>query len=184
MESNSPQLPLESVDLFVPELKELGSIIEDGLKSNFKFAKVEVVDCPDLSQPPFHLAAKGNSGVFTIPYSNSCTYPIFKEVSCKKNKYYVSEEHLEENHKNIFLYICCFESESLKASVKSTNQIRKRSYLVQLVSDSLIYATHEILMACDDLRMSERYHFKCLGVSQYNIPPLENWLISSCHSSW
>jgi len=59
MESNSPQLPLESVDLFVPELKELGSIIEDGLKSNFKFAKVEVVDCPDLSQPPFHLAAKG-----------------------------------------------------------------------------------------------------------------------------
>ena len=103
MESNSPQLPLESVDLFVPELKELGSIIEDGLKSNFKFAKVEVVDCPDLSQPPFHLAAKGNSGVFTIPYSNSCTYPIFKEVSCKKTNI-MSQKNILRKITKIFFY--------------------------------------------------------------------------------
>ena len=64
MESKSSSLPIESVDFFVPELKELGSIIEGALRANFESAVVEVVDCPDLSQPPFHLAAQGNFGLF------------------------------------------------------------------------------------------------------------------------
>jgi len=62
MESKSSSLPIESVDFFVPELKELGSIIEGALRANFESAVVEVVDCPDLSQPPFHLAAQGLCG--------------------------------------------------------------------------------------------------------------------------
>jgi len=62
MESNSLHLPLESVDLFVPDLKELGDVVEAALRGNFESAKVEVVNCPDLSQPPFHLAAQGLCG--------------------------------------------------------------------------------------------------------------------------
>lgn len=42
--------------------KNLVLVLQNGLKSNFKEVKVEVVDCPDLTQAPFHLASPGLSG--------------------------------------------------------------------------------------------------------------------------
>lgn len=36
------------------------------MKSNFAEVRVEIVDCPDLTQAPFHLAAKGLDGDPTI----------------------------------------------------------------------------------------------------------------------
>jgi hypothetical protein len=45
-----------------PPLDELAAVIESSLLSNFKTASATVVQCPDLKQPPFNLAASGLSG--------------------------------------------------------------------------------------------------------------------------
>ncbi|KAL2794612.1 hypothetical protein BJX66DRAFT_303475 [Aspergillus keveii] len=45
-----------------PPLAELASIIEDALRQNFTHASAEVVECPDLREPPFGLSAPGLSG--------------------------------------------------------------------------------------------------------------------------
>ena len=37
-----------------------------GLKTNFAEVSVSVVDCPDLTQPPWHLAAPGTSLITLI----------------------------------------------------------------------------------------------------------------------
>ena len=50
---------VESYNLHVPPLDELAHVIECGLKENFGNALVQVVDCPDLTQEPFHLSAPG-----------------------------------------------------------------------------------------------------------------------------
>ncbi|KAJ5669154.1 hypothetical protein N7462_010224 [Penicillium macrosclerotiorum] len=45
-----------------PPLNELAPVIEKALQANFIDATVSVVQCPDLRQPPFHLAGPGLSG--------------------------------------------------------------------------------------------------------------------------
>jgi hypothetical protein len=45
-----------------PPLDELAAVIESSLLSNFQVASARVVECPDLKQPPFNLAASGLSG--------------------------------------------------------------------------------------------------------------------------
>jgi hypothetical protein len=62
MASNDKAYPYEEKDLFLPPLVDLASVLEDGLKNNFKEVSVGVVDCPDLTQTPWHLAAKGLGG--------------------------------------------------------------------------------------------------------------------------
>ena len=57
---HSVQAPsVEVADLHVPPLDEVAAAIENGLKGNFLHAEVQVVDCPDLTKEPFHLAASG-----------------------------------------------------------------------------------------------------------------------------
>jgi Domain of Unknown Function (DUF1907) len=41
-------------------------VLENGLKTNFAEVTVEIVDCPDLTQEPFHLASGGLGGDHTI----------------------------------------------------------------------------------------------------------------------
>lgn len=62
MALNAECLPMESKKLFVPPLTELAEVIKKTLKTNFAEVCVEVVDCPDLTQEPFTLAASGLSG--------------------------------------------------------------------------------------------------------------------------
>ncbi|KAJ0413098.1 hypothetical protein BJY00DRAFT_73404 [Aspergillus carlsbadensis] len=45
-----------------PPLAELASIIQNALRQNFTHATAEVVECPDLREAPFGLAARGLSG--------------------------------------------------------------------------------------------------------------------------
>lgn len=45
-----------------PPLGELATILKRSLESNFASAAVHVVECPDLREPPFNLAAPGLSG--------------------------------------------------------------------------------------------------------------------------
>jgi len=58
----SQQLPVQTLKLKLPPLEELCTVLEKALKSAFKNASVKVVDCPDLEQKPFGLAAKGLCG--------------------------------------------------------------------------------------------------------------------------
>ncbi|KAL2811395.1 hypothetical protein BJX63DRAFT_399187 [Aspergillus granulosus] len=45
-----------------PPLSELAAVIENALQQNFTHATAEVIQCPDLRQAPFGLAAAGLSG--------------------------------------------------------------------------------------------------------------------------
>lgn len=44
----------------------LFAVLLTGLKENFDEVSVDVVDCPDLTQAPYHLATSGLSGSPTI----------------------------------------------------------------------------------------------------------------------
>ncbi|XP_018610714.1 ester hydrolase C11orf54 homolog isoform X1 [Scleropages formosus] len=52
----------EKYELDVPPLQELCDVLHNGLKNNFADAQVRVVECPDLSQAPFHFPANGLCG--------------------------------------------------------------------------------------------------------------------------
>ena len=45
------------------------SVLNDGLKENFSTVEVTVLDCPDLTQAPFHLAAEGILSTLNISKS-------------------------------------------------------------------------------------------------------------------
>lgn len=59
-------LPFEEKALYVPSLDEVCKVVAAGLKSNFATVQVEVVDCPNLTQDPFHLAGQGLNGTPTL----------------------------------------------------------------------------------------------------------------------
>lgn len=52
--------------LHVPSLHEIKNVLEKGLSTNFAEAKVEIVECPNLTQKPFQLSASGLNGDPTI----------------------------------------------------------------------------------------------------------------------
>ncbi|XP_071848600.1 ester hydrolase C11orf54 homolog [Apostichopus japonicus] len=56
------EIPVEKCSLHVPDLDELCRVLQKGLSNNFKNVSVKTVECPDLTQKPFTLAAKGISG--------------------------------------------------------------------------------------------------------------------------
>ncbi|KAK7602618.1 hypothetical protein V9T40_008207 [Parthenolecanium corni] len=56
------KLSVEKKTLDTPNLEEVAKVLNSKLCDNFKEVCAEVVDCPDLTQAPFHLAAKGFGG--------------------------------------------------------------------------------------------------------------------------
>ncbi|XP_058463068.1 ester hydrolase C11orf54 homolog [Malaya genurostris] len=59
-------LPFEEKRLHTPPLDEVRNVVANGLKSNFATVHVEVVDCPNLMEDPFHLAGQGLNGSPTL----------------------------------------------------------------------------------------------------------------------
>ena len=55
-------LPVQSAVLAAPPLEEVAKALQNGLEKNYKEVSVTVVDCPDLSQQPWGLAAAGLCG--------------------------------------------------------------------------------------------------------------------------
>ncbi|KZL85171.1 ester hydrolase c11orf54-like protein [Colletotrichum incanum] len=53
---------VEKFPLSPPSLEELAEELKAPLAANYEHASVSVVQCPDLRNPPFHLAAEGLSG--------------------------------------------------------------------------------------------------------------------------
>lgn len=58
----SKSLPVESAKLDILPLEDIAKGLENGLKKNFRHASVTVVQCPDLTQSPWGLAASGLGG--------------------------------------------------------------------------------------------------------------------------
>ena len=52
------KMAVEFKNIPPPCLDEIRMVLETGLKKNYEEASVEIVDCPDLTQEPFKLAAK------------------------------------------------------------------------------------------------------------------------------
>lgn len=52
----------EKVQLHVPALEELSTVLQTGLQTNFAEVQVSVVDCPDLTKEPFQFPVKGLCG--------------------------------------------------------------------------------------------------------------------------
>ncbi|XP_076453385.1 ester hydrolase C11orf54 homolog [Babylonia areolata] len=55
-------IPVTKVPLHAPSLQEVAKVLQNGLGKNFGSVSVSVVDCPDLTQKPFNLAAQGLCG--------------------------------------------------------------------------------------------------------------------------
>jgi len=53
---------MEKVDLLVPPLEELAQVLSDALRTNFANVDVQVVECPNLQDPPWNLVAPGLCG--------------------------------------------------------------------------------------------------------------------------
>ncbi|KAG5348365.1 CK054 hydrolase, partial [Acromyrmex charruanus] len=86
-------MKLTSINLYVPEQTELATALQNELSSDFEEVTVEWVDCPDLTQEPFNLAAPGLCGDTTLldigGVSNLFPFPtedkIFKSKIYFKN---------------------------------------------------------------------------------------------------
>ncbi|CAL7951188.1 unnamed protein product [Xylocopa violacea] len=80
-------------NLHVPSLDEIKNVLKEGLVKNFEEVEVEVIDCPDLTQEPFTLAASGLNGNPTIFEIGG---PSFLLPTVQKNKLYDIQQLL--NH--------------------------------------------------------------------------------------
>jgi len=81
-------------ELSVTAIDEVVSVIHNGLKHNFHEVRVEVVDCPDLKQPPFSLASSGISG-----------NPILVDVGGVHNINLVKNHHAKFHLRDVFAQI-------------------------------------------------------------------------------
>lgn len=52
----------EKVQLFVPALEELCTVLQTGLQTNFAEVQVRVAECPDLTKEPFQFPVQGLCG--------------------------------------------------------------------------------------------------------------------------
>jgi len=56
------QWPIQEIALEKPELDELAAVLQKGLQAHYAEVRVEVVECPDLTQAPYGLTSKGLGG--------------------------------------------------------------------------------------------------------------------------
>lgn len=59
---SSQSVSVQKAPMHVPAMEEVAKVLTDGLCKNFVTVSVNVVDCPDLTQKPFSLAAPGLNG--------------------------------------------------------------------------------------------------------------------------
>ncbi|XP_011297234.1 ester hydrolase C11orf54 homolog [Fopius arisanus] len=82
----SPEsLKISQRQLFAPSLQEIKNVLSPALAENFSEVSIEVVDCPDLTQQPFTLAAAGLGGSKTILEVGG---PSFLLPSVQRDKVY------------------------------------------------------------------------------------------------
>ncbi|KAK1133178.1 hypothetical protein K0M31_014532 [Melipona bicolor] len=90
---NPNELTIVKRELHVPSLDEIKDVLKEGLVKNFANVEVEIVDCPDLTQEPFTLAASGLGGNSTLLEIGG---PSFLLPTVQKDKLYDIQQLL--NH--------------------------------------------------------------------------------------
>ncbi|KAG6457270.1 hypothetical protein O3G_MSEX010192 [Manduca sexta] len=55
-------VPIVEKELYQPPLDEVVQVLSNALRQNFEHVEVSVVECPDLTKPPYYLTASGLSG--------------------------------------------------------------------------------------------------------------------------
>ncbi|XP_003702672.1 ester hydrolase C11orf54 homolog [Megachile rotundata] len=91
------ELNITKKQLHVPSLDEVKEVLKEGLLTNFAEFQVEVVDCPNLMQEPFTLAAPGLGGNPTLLEIGG---PPFLLPMVQRNKVYDIRQllnHLQYN---------------------------------------------------------------------------------------
>jgi len=88
----SSSLPVEHKPLVVLPLEDVARVLEAGLKKNFSDASVTVVDCPDLREAPWGLAAQGLGGSTRILDIGGVPYLM---PSVKREKLYDMKDYPE-----------------------------------------------------------------------------------------
>ncbi|GAV05858.1 hypothetical protein RvY_15923-1 [Ramazzottius varieornatus] len=58
--------------LEVPSLEDLVDVFRIALEANFRNVAVRIVDCPDLTEPPYGMAAKGSWRTYCCVHVGSC----------------------------------------------------------------------------------------------------------------
>ncbi|RZF34327.1 hypothetical protein LSTR_LSTR008866 [Laodelphax striatellus] len=76
---------IERQALFQPQFDDVVKALSNGLKENFETVNVSLEDCPDLTQEPFHLAAKGLGG---CPKIVDVGGPPYLLPNVDKSRYY------------------------------------------------------------------------------------------------
>lgn len=87
------ELNITKKQLHVPSLDEIKEVLREGLVKNFAESQVEIVDCPNLMQEPFTLAAPGLGG---NPMLLEIGGPSFLLPTVQRNKLYDTRQLL--NH--------------------------------------------------------------------------------------
>ena len=82
---NANELDIIKKQLHVPTLNEIKDVLQEGLAKNFAEARVEIVDCPDLTAEPFALAAPGLNGNATLLEIGGPSYLL---PTVQRNKLY------------------------------------------------------------------------------------------------
>ncbi|XP_029036643.1 ester hydrolase C11orf54 homolog [Osmia bicornis bicornis] len=94
---NASGLNITKRQLHVPSLDEIKNVLNQGLAKNFAEFQVEIVDCPNLTQEPFTLAAPGLGGNPTLLEIGG---PPFLLPTVQRNKVYDIKQllnHLQYN---------------------------------------------------------------------------------------
>ncbi|XP_070496607.1 ester hydrolase C11orf54 homolog [Chironomus tepperi] len=100
MSLDSKSLKYESKYIFTPTLEELSKAITPGLNENFAEVTLSIIDCPDLSKAPYHLASSGLTGDTIVMEYGSPDYllplvdkskiydliPLIRNISGYENK--------------------------------------------------------------------------------------------------
>jgi len=81
--------PTETKDLFVPSNGEICKVLSQGLPKYFKEVSVNEVDCPNLTEKPWGLAAKGICG---SPKNLDVGGPPYLVPTVQRDKIYKFEE--------------------------------------------------------------------------------------------
>jgi len=89
-------------NLFTPALEEIASVLQTGLKKNYKEASVTVCNCPDLTRPPFTLAAPGLGGRAAIADVGGQLNMHYK---ANNNKYHFDISELSKKMNGLPFYI-------------------------------------------------------------------------------
>lgn len=56
------QVKVDKIPTHVPSVEDVTQVLKEGLAKNFTNLDVSVVDCPNLTQPPFYLSSEGICG--------------------------------------------------------------------------------------------------------------------------